>query len=155
MSYKNIESIKPQLEHWYRNELKAHCFMTLCYYYVTYAFQSESTLYICLNDKELLARNRRDIWSLGDWNWTPTHNHWVRKRTLNHLVKLTKWLSWVVRTDLYDEFDCMFLSCHVRISEWIETLYFPEFQGTPWWKQARYLKFKSLERDPNPQALSS
>ena len=45
----------------------------------TYAFQSESTLCRCLNVKELLARNRRDIW---------THNHLVRKRTFNHLAKL-------------------------------------------------------------------
>ena len=30
-------------------------------YQVTYAFQSESTLYSCLNVKELLARNRREI----------------------------------------------------------------------------------------------
>ena len=35
--------------------------LTVCYYHVTYAFQSESTLYSCLNVKELLARNRRDI----------------------------------------------------------------------------------------------
>ena len=33
----------------------------LCSYYVTYAFQSESTLYSCLNVKELLARSRREI----------------------------------------------------------------------------------------------
>ena len=37
---------------------------TICYYHVTYAFQSESTLYSCLNVKEHLAQNRRDIWSL-------------------------------------------------------------------------------------------
>ena len=30
-------------------------------YHVTYAFQSESTLYSCLNVKELLARSRRVI----------------------------------------------------------------------------------------------
>ena len=30
-------------------------------YHVTYAFQSESTLYSCLNVKELLARSRREI----------------------------------------------------------------------------------------------
>ena len=30
-------------------------------YHVTYAFQSETTLYSCLNVKELLARNRREI----------------------------------------------------------------------------------------------
>ena len=45
-----------------------------------------------------------------------THNHLVRKRTLNHLAKLVKWLSCVVSTYLYGAFDCMFLSCHVRVS---------------------------------------
>ena len=34
---------------------------TVCSYHVTYAFQSKSTLYSCLNVKELLARNRREI----------------------------------------------------------------------------------------------
>ena len=34
---------------------------TVCSYHVTYAFHSESTLYICLNVKELLARNKCDI----------------------------------------------------------------------------------------------
>ena len=34
---------------------------TVYYYHITYAFQSESTLYSCLNVKELLTRNRRDI----------------------------------------------------------------------------------------------
>ena len=34
---------------------------TVCSYHVTYAFQSESTLYSCLNVKELLARSRREI----------------------------------------------------------------------------------------------
>ena len=36
-------------------------FLTVCSYHVTYAFQSESTLYSCLNVKELLARSRREI----------------------------------------------------------------------------------------------
>ena len=36
-------------------------YMTVCFYHVTYAFQSESTLYSCLNVKELLARSRREI----------------------------------------------------------------------------------------------
>ena len=30
--------------------------LTLCYYHVTYEFQTESTLYICLNVKETNAR---------------------------------------------------------------------------------------------------
>ena len=35
--------------------------LTVRSYHVTYAFQSESTLYSCLNFKELLARSRREI----------------------------------------------------------------------------------------------
>ena len=35
---------------------------------------------------EFRARNRCDIWSLSDSNGIRTHNHLVRKRTLNHLV---------------------------------------------------------------------
>ena len=35
--------------------------VTVCSYHVMHAFESESTLYSCLNVKELLARNRREI----------------------------------------------------------------------------------------------
>ena len=35
--------------------------LTVYYYHVTYAIQSESTLYSCLNVKGLLARIRHDI----------------------------------------------------------------------------------------------
>ena len=64
-----------------------HLWQTVCSYHVTYAFQSESTLDICLNVKELLARSRRKIWSLSDCCRTRTYNHLVRKRPLNHLAK--------------------------------------------------------------------
>ena len=73
---------------WLRTQKK-----TVFYYHVTYAFHSESILYSCLNVNELLARNRHDIWSLIDSNRIRTHNHLVRKWTLNHLAKLAKWLS--------------------------------------------------------------
>ena len=56
-------------------------------------FQRDSTLYSCLNVKELLARSRCESWNLSDCNWTRIQNHLVRKRTLNHLAKLAKWLS--------------------------------------------------------------
>ena len=51
---------------------------------------------VCLNVKEFLARTRCHIWNLRDSNEIRTHNHLVRKRTLNNLyVHLrTKWL-WV------------------------------------------------------------
>ena len=127
--------------------------MTVCCYHVTYVFQSESTLYICLNIKEPLARNRCNIWSLSDSNRTPTNNHLVHKQTLNHFTKLTKRFSSVVSTYLYCAFDCMLLSCHVCISEWIHTLYLLECQ-IPCSKQVRYLKFKWLKQHLNPQPLS-
>ena len=75
-------------------------------YHITYAFQSESTRYSCLNVKELLARNRCETGSLSECNWTRTHNHLVHKQTLNHLAKLAKWLSCVVSTYLYGSSDC-------------------------------------------------
>ena len=56
--------------------------------HVTYAFQSQSTPYSCLNVKELLARSRREIWRWSDCNWTGTQNQLVLKRTRNHLSKL-------------------------------------------------------------------
>ena len=39
----------------------------VCYYHVTYAFQSEYTLFSSLNVKERLPRNRRNIWSLSEY----------------------------------------------------------------------------------------
>ena len=56
--------------------VSSHIIMvTACSYHVTYAFQSESTLCSYLNVKELLARNRHEIWRLSDCNRTWTHNH--------------------------------------------------------------------------------
>ena len=51
---------------------------------VLVVFQSESALYNCLGVQELLAQNRRNIWSLSDSNGIRTHNHLVRKWPLNH-----------------------------------------------------------------------
>ena len=54
------------------------CMFLSCH---AYAFQSESTLYSYLNVKELLARNRHDIWSPNDCNGTRIHKHLVCKRS--------------------------------------------------------------------------
>ena len=51
-----------------------------------------------------------------------THNPLIHKWTLDHLAKLVKWLTCVVSTYLYGAFDCMLLTCHVRISELMYTL---------------------------------
>ena len=60
---------------------------TVCYYHVTYAFQSESTLHSWVNIKEFLAQNKCDIWSLSDSSGIRTHNYLVHK-----------WLSIRLRT---------------------------------------------------------
>ena len=52
-------------------------------------------------------------------NGIRTHAHLVRKRTLNHLAKLPKWLSCVLSTYMYGAFDCVLFSCRIRVSEWI------------------------------------
>ena len=96
--------------------------MTVCFHHVTYAFQSGFEIYSFLNVKEILAQNRCDIWSLSDCNDTGTHNHLVCQWALNHLAKLTKCLSRILSPYLYGRFDCMFLSCHVGVSEWIAKL---------------------------------
>ena len=47
--------------------VQEHSFsLTVCSCHVMYTFQSEPTLYSCLNVKELLAQNRWKIWILSD-----------------------------------------------------------------------------------------
>ena len=62
--------------------------LIVCSCHVTYAFQSESTLYSYLNVKELLVWSSHHVWRLTDSNGTRTHNHLVCEGTLNHLAKL-------------------------------------------------------------------
>ena len=108
---------------------------TVCYYHVTYAFQSELTLYIFLNIKELLAWNKSHIWILSYYNGTRTHNHLVCKWTRNNLailVSLAKQLSVRLRTkwlwirvpltpvsskellEIQANIECRFILKHVR-----------------------------------------
>ena len=70
-----------------------------------------------------MIRHKPDL-PLSDSNWTWTHNQLVHKQTRNHLAKLAQWLSCIVSTYLYGAFDFMLLLCHVRVLEWIYTLYF-------------------------------
>ena len=101
--------------------------LTVCFYHVTYVFQSESRLYRYVNVKELSYQNRPDIGSLIDCNTTQTYNHLVCKRALYHLAELAKGLSCAVSTYLYEALDFAFLSSHVHILEWIHTPLIPKF----------------------------
>ena len=105
--------------HYFKHNIR----LAVCYYHVTYyTFQNESTLYSCLNVKELLARNRRDIWSLSDCNGIRTYNHLVRKQSLNHLAKLVIMASLDKRLNgwvfVYELSCCELESrcCHLRLA---------------------------------------
>ena len=54
----------------------------------------------CLNDKDLLVRNRHDICNLSDTNRSRTCKLLVPKQTFKYLVSLAKWLSFRLRTKL-------------------------------------------------------
>ena len=86
----------------------ADCMSLSCHVYTCFRVNSHSKTWVSKNVKELFAWNRHDIWCLGDCNGTQTHNHWVCKWTLNHLAKLTKWLSCFVSSYLNG---CGFKSC--------------------------------------------
>ena len=88
-------------------------FIAVCYYHITHMFQSESTLYICLNVKEVYAWNKRIAWS--DSNRIRTHNHFVCKQTLNHLAK--------VASLAYELSACEFKSCYCSLYTWLTKLY--------------------------------
>ena len=109
--------------------------------------------------KKFIARNRHNIINSSDLRIGTTrfepHNHlvWKRART-QRLVKLAKWLNSIVSTNLYTEFWHIFLSCHIHVLEWIYIVELPECQGTHCLKQARYLTFKWLKLNLNPQTLS-
>ena len=52
---------KSEIKKFHNKKLNERINCTVCSDHVTYAFQSESTLYSCLNVKELLAGSRREI----------------------------------------------------------------------------------------------
>ena len=92
--------------------------LTVCYYHVTYEFQSESTLYSlpecqetpCLKQAPYL----KFMWQQRESNPQPLSS-WMKTLPL---PKLAKRLSCLVSIYLYCAFDCMLLSYHVRVSEW-------------------------------------
>ena len=78
-------------------------------------FQSEPSLYSCLNVKKVYAWNRRDAWSLSNSNRIQTQNHLVHKQTPNHLAKLA-WFA-------YKLSGCGFESCCCRLYSYLKKLY--------------------------------
>ena len=114
--------------------------LTVCSYHVTYAFLRNSLIKtgVILKIK----------WLQQDW----THSHLVWKWILNHLATLTKWLSYVVFTYMYDVFDCVYLLCHMSNCEWIYIFVWKS--GNSLLKTDTVRKVKWLEQDLNPQSVS-
>ena len=100
----------------YRDILLNYQMLTVCSYHVTCTFQSESTLYSCLNAKELLAWSRRDTWSLSGSNGIWTHSHLFCKQTLNHLAKLSVCLNVWLFVYKLNGCDFEFRYCHKPLS---------------------------------------
>ena len=119
-----------------------------CFYHFIHML-SESTLYNCLNVKELRARNRWDIWKLTDYNGTRANNHFFQKQILKHLTDYWAVLSELIRMV---HWLCIFIMWHTRLG-WIYSLQLSEFQAPPCSKQAQYLKNTWLQRNSNPQQL--
>ena len=95
--------------------------LTVRSYHVTYAFQSEFTLHSCLNVKELLTWNRRNIWNLSDCNGT--RMQYSQHNSIIWLVWLNGWVL------VYELSRCKFESgcCHLNFR------YHACFeQGVPW-----------------------
>ena len=106
-------------------------------YHVTHVSQSESTLFIWLNVKELLAQDNYDILSLNHCNGIRIRNHLLSKQILNDLATLAKRWNFVVGTYLYGA--CSYHVVYTLPCEF--TLYLSEFPLIPCSKQARYRKF--------------
>ena len=83
------------------------------------------------------------VWSHGNpfskeaqylkFKWKQRGNHLVRKTRLNHLARVVKWLSCVVRTYLYGAFDCSFTNGFYHYQKWEQIIYFFLVHWL-WWK---------------------
>ena len=92
---------------------------------------------------------------LSDCKKTETHNHLLCKQTLNHLAKMTKWLSYVVSNYLYGVFDSIFVLCHIHVLEWILTPWLPECQETPSRNRSKIWSLSDITRpEPTTTRLS-
>ena len=95
--------------------------------------------------QELLPRNRREISSLSDCNGIRTHNHLVRKRTLNYVTKL---LCWVF---VYELSDCRVESRCGHLNRFTFKVYFVViFPGKICQNLLKYSEFWILTLLGNP-----
>ena len=122
--------------------------LTVCSCHATYTFQSGSTLYSCLNVKEIPAQSTSKIWGLSDCNWTWTQNYLVCKVTLNHLARLAS--DWVVFWVLTCTVHLTVCSCHVTYAFQSGFTLCSCLVKELCSKQVRNLRVKWLQLDLNP-----
>ena len=118
-----------------------------------FCFQIEWPVFFCLFMFILRVRLIGcDLWFATEF-WVSTTEFFVITNLFTTKGKLIVKYEWIYIGEIWSKWICnyhylqtlstmtMFLSCHLRISEWIHTLYLLECQGTPCWKQVRNLKF--------------
>ena len=79
----------------------------VCYYHVTYAFQSEYTLFSSLNVKERLPRNRRNIWSLSEYRT----DKYSQRKSIIRPVWQNDWVFVYELSDCGFEYRCCHILC--------------------------------------------
>ena len=95
-------------------EYKHSIRLTVCSCHVTYLFQSESTIYNCMNVKELLAQNRPKIRSLSDCNGTRESSaKWLNVRLR------TKWLWVLVPLQSLIRFDNVWILLYIKFIDFM------------------------------------
>ena len=134
-----------------KNRSGIECFFIMLLHTLLQLLLYLSNNSICLVSKNMyLASMKLLAYTFVWWSWM--HNGLTFLSYLMPMKNLPSVFFGHIQTH---QIYCMLLSCHVRVWEWIYTLYLPECQGTPSSKQARYLKFKWLQRDSKLQPLSS
>ena len=95
--------------------------LTTCYYHVIVLSCWIFTLVAWMSNNSLLET---DVVSevLSGSNWIRTHNHLVRKRTQNHLAKLSKWWAvlWVLFCTMHLTTQLNHLAC---LAKWLSVLF--------------------------------
>ena len=120
-------------------ELLRNNFYSVSSYHVTYAFQSESTLYSCLIVKELFARSRREIWSLSDCSWTRIQKHLVVNE---HSIIWENWPNdWAVLWVLICTVHLTVSSYNVTYCSHVNFRFLPCFEQEVPWHSGSYRVF--------------
>ena len=130
------------------------CMFLSCHVHI----QSKSTLYNCLNVKELHGRSRCEIWSLSDCNWTQTHKHLVllslervEREEITHM-----WRTWGTPQNFLLAFiDELWKTRKIRILKKLKIIAGDIIILHMCNKNHNHMRYQWLQLDSNSEPLSS